>query len=120
MLPQGLRAFFGANFIAMAALGQMPEWAGFLHGAMHVGTGVFSLYAAVAVSKGKQAKSLVIFANLFGIVDILVTAFDISFLSFEEMGVRHSINYAVFFAAPVYFWLHILSISKKLGFKLIR
>ena len=112
---QGLRVLFGANFLIQGAFGVLPLGAGLVHGIMHVLTGVLCLYAALVFLQSKPARNFILVANLFGIIDILVTAFDISFVSFEAMGLRHGINYAVFFAAPLYFWLHIFSILQTLG-----
>jgi len=114
LLPQGLRILFGANFLAQGALELMPLGASLVHGSMHVGTGFFSLIAVISYLKGRNSKPMILFANFFGILDILITAFDISFVSFTEMGVADSMNFAVFFAAPVYFWLHVMSINKAL------
>jgi len=112
LAAQGLRALFGANFIAQAGLGLMPLGAGLLHGGMHVGTGVFSLFAAILfLKKSNYAKHAIIFANVFGLSDVLITAIDISFISFNEMGVDHSMNFAVFFAAPVYMLLHLVALK---------
>lgn len=108
---QGLRAFYGASFISQAAFGLMPTDSGVLHGSMHVATATFCLFAAITFLRGSAgARGWILFANLFGLVDILTTAYGLAFVSFEQMGVTHSINLAVFWPAPVYFWLHLVSL----------
>ena len=110
LIPQGLRSFFGATFIAQAGLGLMPL-EGLLFGFMHVGTGFFCLLAAIMWLKA-QGKFAVYFANVFGLADIFITAIMIGFVSFDQIGVAHNMNIAVFWAAPIYFWLHLFSIYK--------
>jgi hypothetical protein len=109
---QELRAFYGASFLSQAAFGLMPPESGVIHGSMHVATAVFSLFAAITFLKGPRSKGWILFANLFGLADILSTAYGLSFVNFEQMGVGHNINLTVFWPAPIYFWIHLISISK--------
>lgn len=112
MLLQGIRVFFGATFLMQASLGVLPQTFGILDGYTHIGAGFFGLVAAFSVAAGIQGRRRVWFANLFGLVDILVVASTLALVLLPQIGPHHPMMYAVFLPAPLWFWFHIVSIWK--------
>lgn len=121
LLPQGIRVFFGAGFLMMAATGQLPTTFGLLDGFTHVGAGFLGLLAAVnvagAAASGKpcatrRARTLSWIANAFGLVDILVVASTLALVLLSELTPFHAMMYAVFLPAPIWLWLHVASIAR--------
>jgi hypothetical protein len=113
LLPQGIRVFFGAGFLMLAATGVLPlRTFGILDGFTHVGAGFLGLLAAVLVSNRPDTRSAVWFANLFGLADILDVASTLALILLPEITPRHPMMFAVFLPAPIWAWLHVLSITK--------
>ena len=114
LLLQGIRVFFGAAFLAQASLGVLPRDFGIIDGLTHVGAGFFGLVAAFSVAAGVDGERRAWFANIFGLADILVVATTLALVLLPEIGPHHSMMYAVFFPAPLWFWFHVISIRKLL------
>jgi len=112
MLLQGIRVFFGATFLMQASTGVLPQTFGILDGYTHIGAGFFGLIAAFSVAAGVQGKRRVWFANIFGLVDILVVASSLALVLLPEIGPHHPMMYAVFLPAPLWLWFHLVSIWK--------
>jgi len=112
MLMQGIRVFFGAGFLMQAALAHMPLNFGLIDGFTHVTAGFLGLVAAFTVSKGLYGKSRVLFANIFGLADILIVASSIALVLLPDMGPHHTMMYAVFLPAPLWLWFHVISLWK--------
>ncbi|MEN8131459.1 MAG: hypothetical protein ABFS45_14960 [Pseudomonadota bacterium] len=115
MLLQGIRVFFGATFLMQASTGVLPQAFGILDGYTHIGAGFFGLIAAFSVVAGVQGKRRAWFANIFGLVDILVVASSLALVLLPEIGPHHPMMYAVFLPAPLWLWFHLVSIWKLLG-----
>jgi hypothetical protein len=109
---QGIRVFFGASFLMQAALGTMPRTFGIVDGFTHVGAGFLGLYAAHALARDPRATWAAWVSNIFGTVDILVVASSLSLVILPEMTPHHSMMYAVFLPAPLWLWLHVVSIVR--------
>ncbi len=114
MLVQGIRVFFGAGFMMQAALGTLPLAFGILDGITHVGAGFFGLIAAFALASSKEGERRAWFANVFGLLDILIVASTLALVLLPEIGPHHSMMYAVFLPAPLWLWCHAISIAKLL------
>jgi len=114
MLFQGIRVFFGATFLMQASLGDLPQMFGILDGYTHISAGFFGLVAAFSVAANLQGARRAWFANIFGLVDILVVASTLALVLLPAIGPHNSMMYAVFFPAPIWFWFHIISIWKLL------
>jgi len=114
MLLQGIRVFFGAVFLMQASLGVLPQTFGILDGFTHISAGFFSLVAAFSIATGIQGARRAWFANIFGLLDILVVASTLALVLLPDIGPHHSMMYAVFFPAPLWFWFHVISIWKLL------
>lgn len=114
LLLQGIRIFFGATFLMQASLGVLPQAFGILDGYTHIGAGFFGLIAAFSVAVGVQGVRRAWFANLFGLVDILVVASTLALVLLPQIGPHHSMMYAVLLPAPLWFWFHVISIWKLL------
>ncbi|MEN8179572.1 MAG: hypothetical protein ABFS39_13285 [Pseudomonadota bacterium] len=112
MLLQGIRVFFGATFLMQASTGVLPQTFGILDGYTHIGAGFFGLIAAFSVAAGLQGKRRAWFANIFGLVDILVVASSLALVLLPEVGPHHPMMYAVFLPAPLWLWFHLVSIWK--------
>jgi len=112
LLPQGMRIFFGAGFLVEATLGIMPAYFGIADGLTHVTAAFLALLAAVVYAKGYSRKLSPWIANVFGLTDIVIVAFGISFILLEDIGIHHNVMYAAFFAAPLFIGFHMLSIQK--------
>jgi len=112
LLLQGIRVFFGATFLMQASLGVLPQAFGILDGFTHIGAGFFGLIAAFSVAAGVQGTRRAWFANLFGLVDILIVASSLALILLPHIGPHHSMMYAVFLPAPLWLWFHLVSIWK--------
>jgi len=115
MLMQGIRVFFGANFLMMASLGSLPKAFGVLDGWTHIAAGFFGLIAAFALARGADGIRRAWFANIFGVADILVVASTLSLVLLPTLTPYHTMMYAVFLPAPLWLWFHIVSIWKLLN-----
>lgn len=112
LLLQGIRVFFGAVFLMQAGLDVLPQTFGILDGFTHIGAGFFGLIAAFSVAAGIQGRCRAWFANLFGLGDILIVAGSLAFILLPEIGPHHAMMYAVFLPAPLWFWVHLVSLWK--------
>lgn len=112
LLLQGIRVFFGATFLMQASTGVLPQAFGVLDGYTHIGAGFFGLIAACSVAAGVQGTRRAWFANLFGLLDILVVASTLALVLLPQIGPHHPMLYAVFLPAPLWFWFHLISIWK--------
>jgi len=112
LFPQGLRVFFGAGFLIEACLGIMPATFGILDGITHVSSAFLAMMTAIVYTSKWKSNRMVWIANLFGLIDILVVAVGISFFLLKDISPNHNVMYAVFFAAPLFITLHIISIWK--------
>lgn len=112
LLLQGIRVFFGASFLMQASLGTLPQAFGIVDGFTHVGAGFFGLIAAFSVAAGIEGDRRAWFANIFGLADILIVASSLALILLPEIGPHHSMMYAVFLPAPLWFWFHLVSIWK--------
>jgi hypothetical protein len=114
LLFQGIRVFFGAGFLMFAATGALPKTFGIIDGFTHVSAGFLGLIAAFAVATGANGRARAWFANLFGLVDILIVASSLALVLLSEIGPHHPMMYAVFLPAPLWLWFHVVSITKLL------
>lgn len=112
LLFQGIRVFFGAAFLMQASLGVLPKTFGIVDGFTHIGAGFFGLIAAFAVAAGVEGTRRAWFANIFGLADILIVASSLALVLLPQIGPHHSMMYAVFLPAPLWFWFHLISIWK--------
>lgn len=112
MLMQGIRVFFGAGFLMHAAQSHIPLTFGVIDGFTHITAGFLGLVAAFTVSKNLYGKSRVLFANIFGLADILIVASSIALVLLPELGPHHTMMYAVFLPAPLWLWFHVISLWK--------
>lgn len=112
LAPQGIRVIFGATFLLWAGQDILPRTFGIIDGFTHITAGLLGLAAAWACSKGKGATTLPWIANIFGLGDILIVASSIAFVLLGDIGPHHPMMYAVFGAAPVWLWLHVVSIYR--------
>jgi hypothetical protein len=115
LIPQGMRAFFGAGFLMQGALGAMPPAFAIADGLTHIAAAVLALWTVWLVGKGYAGRGALWFANLFGLLDIVVVAAGLAFVLLPAMGPYHSVMYAAFFAAPLFIALHLLSIRRLLS-----
>ena len=115
MLLQGIRVLFGANFLMMASLGNLPKTFGILDGWTHISAGFLGLIAAFALARGADGVRRAWFANIFGLADILVVASTLSLILLPTLTPHHSMMYAVFLPAPLWLWFHLISIWKLLS-----
>ncbi|MEO1064453.1 MAG: hypothetical protein AAFZ07_23785 [Actinomycetota bacterium] len=115
LAPQGIRVFFGATFLLWAGEGLLPRTFGVIDGFTHVTAGFLGLIAAWAVARDRNATRMPWIANLFGLGDILVVATSIAYVLLGDIGPHHPMMYAVFAPAPVWLWLHVVSIGRLLG-----
>lgn len=111
LAPQGIRVFFGATFLLWAGEDILPRTFGIIDGFTHVSAGFLGLAAAWAAAR-TNAKTLPWIANLFGLGDILVVATSIAYVLLTDIGPHHPMMYAVFAPAPVWLWLHVVSIYR--------
>lgn len=115
MLLQGVRVYFGANFLIQGGLGVLPATFGLIDGLSHITAGVLGLVAAMAVSTSVVSTRRIWLANAFGLADILVVASTLAFVLLPQIGPHHPMMYAVFLPAPLWLWAHLVSIYKLLG-----
>jgi hypothetical protein len=114
LLMQGIRMFFGAAFLMQASLGNMPLAFGIVDGWTHIAAGFFGLIAAFSMASHIDAIRRAWFANLFGLLDILIVASTLSLLILPDITPHGSMMYAVFLPAPLWLWFHLISIYKLL------
>jgi hypothetical protein len=112
LLFQGIRVFFGAGFLTMASLGILPQVFGILDGWTHISAGFFGLIAAYSLAANADGHRRAWFANIFGLVDILIVASTLALILLPELTPHHSMMYAVFLPAPLWLWFHVISIWK--------
>lgn len=115
LAAQGIRVFFGATFLLWAGEEILPRTFGIIDGFTHVTAGFLGLLAAWAAGRRPDAKVLPWTANLFGLGDILVVATSIALVLLGDIGPHHPMMYAVFAPAPVWLWLHVVSISRSVS-----
>lgn len=112
LLMQGIRVFFGANFLMQASLGGLPQTFGILDGWTHIAAGFLGLMAAFTLAADKDGERRAWFANIFGVVDILVVASTLALILLPTLTPYHPMMYAVFLPAPLWLWFHLVSIWK--------
>jgi len=112
LLPQAFRMFFGAGFIIEAAFEIIPMNYGVVDGVFHITTAFLSVTLAIYIARGCKCMKSLVLVNLFGLLDIVVVASGISFMILEDIGTDHNVFLAVFFAAPIFIWLHLFSLYK--------
>jgi len=112
LFPQAFRMFFGAVFIVEAAYNIIPIGYGVIDGILHITTAYLATTLAIYIAHGYQSTKSLIAVNLFGLLDIVIVAYGIAFFILNDIGVNHNVFYAVFFAAPIFIWLHIISLFK--------
>lgn len=112
LLMQGIRVFFGASFLMQASLGNMPLMFGIVDGWTHIAAGFFGLIAAFSMESNTDAVRRAWFANLFGLLDILIVASTLSLVILQDITPHGSMMYAVFLPAPLWLWFHLISIWK--------
>ena len=115
LVPQGLRAFFGAGFLVEGALGVMPGGFAIADGITHITAAFLALMAAFVYGKGYAYRFGGWFANLFGLLDIVVVEAGNAFYQLHEIGPHHNVMYAAFFAAPLFIGLHVVAVVRLLG-----
>lgn len=114
LLMQGVRVFFGANFLMQASLGGLPLTFGILDGWTHIAAGFLGLIAAFSLANSSNGIRRAWFANIFGIVDILVVASTLALVLLPTLTPHHNMMYAVFLPALLWLWFHVVSIWKLL------
>ena len=112
LLPQAFRMFFGAGFIVEAVFGIIPAGYGAVDGILHIATAFLATTLAIYVARGANVTKSLVLVNLFGLLDIVVVASGIAFFILGDIGVEHNVFYAVFMAAPIFIWLHLISLYK--------
>ncbi|MEL7158503.1 MAG: hypothetical protein AAFN30_18160 [Actinomycetota bacterium] len=112
LAPQGIRVFFGTMFLLWAGEGILPRTFGIVDGFTHASAGFMGLAAAWVAAQANGSTVLPWIANVFGLVDILVVATSIAFVLLGDIGPHHPMMYAVFAPAPVWLWLHVVSIFR--------
>ena len=112
LMPQAFRMFFGAGFIVEAVYGIMPKTYGVVDGIMHITTAFLALTLAIWIARGCKCTRSLILVNLFGLLDIVIVAYGISFFILQEIGTEHNVFLAVFYVAPIFIWLHLISLYK--------
>ncbi len=108
---QGIRIYFGAGFLMLVAVGDLPFTFGLIDGLTHITAGVLGLFAALR-QRGRGARVWSWLANVMGLLDILVVASTIALVLLPDITPHHRMMYAVFFPAPFWFWFHIVSMTK--------
>jgi len=112
LLLQGIRVFFGANFLMQASLGGLPQTFGILDGWTHIGAGFLGLVAAFTLAADVDGERRAWFANIFGTLDILVVASSLALILLPKLTPFHPMMYAVFLPAPLWLWFHLISMWK--------
>jgi hypothetical protein len=112
LLFQGIRVFFGANFLMQASTGNLPIVFGILDGWTHISAGFFGLIAAFSLATNNRGDRRAWFANLFGLADILLVASSLALILLPKLTPHHTMMYAVFLPAPLWLWFHVISIWK--------
>ncbi|HFQ61460.1 MAG TPA: hypothetical protein ENK39_04070 [Epsilonproteobacteria bacterium] len=112
LMPQAFRMFFGAGFIIEAVFGIIPAGYGAVDGILHIATAFLATTLAIYVARGAKVTKSLVLVNLFGLLDIVVVAAGIAFFILGDIGIEHNVFYAVFFAAPIFIWLHLISLYK--------
>jgi hypothetical protein len=112
LLMQGVRVFFGASFLMQASLGNMPLVFGIIDGWTHISAGFFGLIAAFSMESNTDANRRAWFANIFGLVDILIVASTLSLVILQDITPHGNMMYAVFLPAPLWLWFHLISMWK--------
>ena len=95
-----------------ASLGVLPTEFGIVDGLTHIGARFFGLIAAFSLAAGVEGARRAWFANIFGLMDILIVASSLALVLLPDIGPHHSMMYAVFLPAPLWLWFHIVSIWK--------
>lgn len=114
LLPQGMRAFFGAGFLIEGTLGLLPPNFALMDGITHITAAVLALMTALMLSRRVVGSSSVWLTNLFGLLDLVAVATGIAFVLLSDIGLYHNMMYALFFAAPIFVTLHMLSLRLEL------
>ena len=112
LLFQGIRVFFGASFLMQASLGAMPLMFGIIDGWTHISAGFFGLIAAFTMANDLNPSRRAWFANIFGLLDILIVASSLSILILDDITPHGNMMYAVFLPAPLWLWAHLISMYK--------
>ncbi len=112
LMMQGIRVFFGASFLMQASLGAMPLLFGIIDGWTHIAAGFFGIVAAYLVAINTNSVKHIWFANVFGLLDILIVASTLSFVILSDITPHGNMMYAVFLPAPLWLWFHLISIYK--------
>ncbi len=111
LAPQAIRIVFGATFLLWASEDILPRTFGIVDGLTHITAGVLGLGASIAMYRNHNM-TLPWVANIFGLGDILIVASSIAFVLLDDIGPHHPMMYAVFAPAPVWLWLHVVSIYR--------
>tara|TARA_R110001592_G_scaffold90460_2_gene265933 strand:+ start:2118 stop:2789 length:672 start_codon:yes stop_codon:yes gene_type:complete len=117
MLIQGLRVFFGMGFLIQGALGIMPLYFGITDGFFHITSAFLALKAGLLLNvkdSGCSGKKGLWTANIFGLSDIAIVVYGLSFYLLKDVGPHHGVMYAALFAAPIFINAHFVSIYKLL------
>lgn len=114
LLPQGLRMFFGAGFLIQGVIGLMPKGFSILDGVFHITSAFLAFKSGLIYAQKRDSVVEIWFANVFGLLDIIVVAVGIPFALIDEVGPNHNMMYAAFFAAPIFVALHFISLWKLL------
>ena len=117
LLLQGLRMFLGAGWLIESTLGIMPKYFGIADGITHITAAFLALKAAILYARGDRNRGELWFANLFGLLDIVVVGLGISFVMLKDIGPYHNVMYALFFVAPIFIGLHFVSLLKLVQIK---
>ncbi len=112
LLLQGIRMFLGAGWLIEATLGIMPKYFGIADGITHITAAFLALKAAILYARGDRKRGELWFANLFGLFDIVVVGLGISFVMLKDISPYHNVMYALFFVAPIFIGLHVVSLLK--------
>lgn len=114
LLPQGVRALFGAGFLIEGINSEIPGTFATLDGLTHITSAVLALMTATLLPRNAVGRGAVWLATIFGLSDIVVVAAGISFVLLAEIGPYHNVFYAAFYAAPIFIALHLLTIRQLL------
>ena len=117
-IVQGLRVFVASGFLMEGVLNVIPAWFSIMDGFLHVTSGFLALIAAIAVVKNQSNKNrLLWFANIVGVLDIVIIVTSISLVVWKDLGAFHNMQYVVFYTGILLLWFHFVSISKLLTSK---